>query len=83
VCGVMLPNLGEHLAALEILTLDATQQQTDVVAGHALVERLVEHLDAGHGRLGARFASRPMISTSSPTLISPRSIRPVRRYRDP
>ena len=39
--------LGEHLAALDLVALDAAQQAADVVAGLALVEQLLEHLDAG------------------------------------
>src|SRR5450830_359729 len=35
------------LAALDVLTLRATQQQTDVLAGLRVVEQLAEHLDAG------------------------------------
>src|SRR5689334_8142578 len=47
--------LGQHLAALDVLALDAAQQAARVVAGLALVERLVEHLDAGDdGLLGLR-----------------------------
>src|SRR3954454_16076764 len=47
--------LAEHLAALDLLALGATQQAADVVAGLALIEDLAEHLDAGDdrgGRLG-------------------------------
>src|SRR5207248_1441849 len=40
--------LDDDLAALHFLALDATQQQPDVVARHAVVEDLAEHLDAGH-----------------------------------
>src|SRR5580704_13823305 len=39
--------LDDDLAALDVLALDAAQQQPRVVPGHALVEDLVEHLDAG------------------------------------
>src|SRR5207248_11290968 len=39
--------LGQHLAALDVLFLDAAQQHADVVARDALVEQLAEHLDAG------------------------------------
>src|SRR3954453_23862189 len=39
--------LDDDLAALVVLALDATQEQTDVLAGLALVEQLAEHLDAG------------------------------------
>src|SRR4051794_3018550 len=40
--------LGHDLAALDLLALDAAQQAADVVARLALVEQLLEHLDAGH-----------------------------------
>ena len=43
--------LGQNLAALDAVTLDAAQQRADVVAGLALVEQLAEHLDARAGRL--------------------------------
>ena len=43
----MLAGLGQHLAALDLGALNAAQQAADVVAGLALVERLLEHLDAG------------------------------------
>ena len=42
--------LDDDLAALDVLALDAAQQQADVLAGLALVEQLAEHLDAGDGR---------------------------------
>ena len=38
--------LGEHLAALDLVAIDAAQQHADVVAGDARVEQLAEHLDA-------------------------------------
>src|SRR3954453_3924911 len=43
--------LGHDLAALDLLALDAAQQAADVVARAALVEQLLEHLDAGHDDL--------------------------------
>src|SRR3954452_2848012 len=43
--------LGHDLAALDLLALDAAQQAADVVARTALVEQLLEHLDAGHDDL--------------------------------
>ncbi len=46
-CGVIEPGLHDDLAALDLLALDAAQQQADVVAGLRLVEQLAEHLDAG------------------------------------
>src|SRR4051812_6917109 len=39
--------LDDDLAALDVLTLDAAQEQAHVLAGLALVEQLAEHLDAG------------------------------------
>src|SRR3954469_7577236 len=44
--------LAEHLPALDLLTLGASQQCADVVAGATLVEDLAEHLDAGDHGLG-------------------------------
>ena len=43
--------LAQHLAALDLVLVDAAQQAADVVARHALVEQLAEHLDAGDHRL--------------------------------
>ena len=43
--------LREHLAALDLVLLDAAEQAADVVARLALVEQLAEHLDARHDRL--------------------------------
>src|SRR5271170_5157430 len=45
--------LHDDLTALDVLTLDTTQQQSDVVAGLSLVEQLAEHLHTGDGGLGA------------------------------
>src|SRR6185503_5624766 len=39
--------LGQDLAALDLLALDAADEAAHVVAGLALVEQLLEHLDAG------------------------------------
>src|SRR6266545_4418801 len=39
--------LGQDLATLDLVALDAKQQEADVVARAALVEQLLEHLDAG------------------------------------
>src|SRR5580765_4187986 len=47
--------LREHLSPLDLLALDAAEEGADVVAGHALVEELPEHLDAGHDRLRRRL----------------------------
>src|ERR1700758_4148801 len=43
--------LAQHLATLDVFTLGAAQQDTDVVAGLALVEQLAEHFHARAGRL--------------------------------
>ena len=43
--------LADDLAALDVLALDAPEQEADVVARLALVEQLAEHLDTGDGRL--------------------------------
>ena len=47
--------LGKYLTALNVFTLDATQQGTDVVAGTTFVEQLAEHFYAGYGGLGGGF----------------------------
>src|SRR3954468_13452720 len=47
--------LGEDLAALDLLALDAPDEAADVVAGAALVEELLEHLDAGDDDLAGRL----------------------------
>ena len=52
VCGRDAARLGKNLAALDVFTLDAAQQGTDVVAGTTFVQQLAEHLDAGDGGLG-------------------------------
>ena len=49
--GLTEPGLGQDLAALDLLALDAPDEAADVVAGAALVEELLEHLDAGHDDL--------------------------------
>ena len=64
-------------AALDVLALGATKQQTDVLAGLALVEELAEHLDTGDRRALLRRSRMPMMSTVSLTLTMPRSMRPV------
>src|SRR6202022_4741129 len=51
--GLDRAGLGQDLAALDLLALDAAQQAADVVAGLAGIQQLVEHLDAGdHGLAG-------------------------------
>src|SRR5437016_14672512 len=41
----------QHHAALHLVLADATQQQSSVVARHAFVQLLLEHLNPGHHRL--------------------------------
>src|SRR5690606_29678076 len=43
--------LGQHLAALNVFTLGAPQQHTNVVASLTLVQQLAEHFNARAGRL--------------------------------
>ena len=45
--GLDRAGLGQDLAALDLLALDAPDEAAHVVAGLALVEQLLEHLDAG------------------------------------
>src|SRR6185369_7352436 len=45
--GLDRARLGQDLAALDLVALDAPDEAADVVAGAALVEELLEHLDAG------------------------------------
>ena len=42
--------LAENLATQDVLTLDATEQTTDVVTSLSLVKQLAEHFDAGAKR---------------------------------
>ncbi|CUJ47462.1 Uncharacterised protein [Achromobacter ruhlandii] len=46
--------LGQNLAALDVFTLGAAQQDAHVVAGLTLVQQLAEHFHAGAGRLDRR-----------------------------
>src|SRR5258706_527319 len=49
--------LGEHLAAFDLFLFDAAEEDADVVAGDAFIERLLELLDAGdRGPLGVAEA---------------------------
>src|SRR4029450_8059432 len=45
--GLDRARLGQDLAALDLLALDAPDEAAHAVAGLALVEQLLEHLDAG------------------------------------
>ena len=58
--------LADDLAALQVVLFHAAEEDADVVAGLALVERLLEHLDAGD--VEVLLAPKPTISTASPTL---------------
>src|SRR5258705_7550894 len=53
--GLDRARLGQHLAALDLLALDAPDEAAHVVAGAALVEQLLEHLDAGDHDLAGRL----------------------------
>src|SRR3954464_3345540 len=53
--GLDRARLGQDLAALDLLALDAPDEAADVVAGLALLEQLLEHLDAGHDDLAGRL----------------------------
>src|SRR4051812_8741507 len=53
--GLDRARLGQDLAALDLLALDAPDQAADVVPGAALVEELLEHLDAGDHDLPGRL----------------------------
>src|SRR3954464_13421826 len=53
--GLDAARLGQDLAALDLVALDAPDQAADVVAGLALVEELLEHLDAGDHDLAGRL----------------------------
>src|SRR3970040_443489 len=53
--GLDAAGLGQGLAPLNLLALDAPEQAADVVAGPALVEGLLEHLDAGDDDLAGRL----------------------------
>ena len=46
---------GDHLPALDFFTLDASQEQSDVIACHSFVEQLFEHLDSRHDRVARVF----------------------------
>ena len=46
------PGLARYLTTLDVFTLDATQEHTDVVARLTLVKQLAEHFYAGTGGLG-------------------------------
>src|SRR5678809_34347 len=47
--------LGQDLAALDLVALEAPDETADVVAGLALLEQLLEHLDAGDHDLAGRL----------------------------
>src|SRR4029077_5933169 len=46
--------LRDHLAALDLLFLQAAQQNADVIARTRFIEKLAEHFDVGRNRLGGR-----------------------------
>src|SRR5450759_3492483 len=49
--GLDRTRLRENLATLDVVALDTAQEATDVVAGAAFIEQLLEHLDAGDDNL--------------------------------
>src|SRR5439155_19106101 len=49
--GLHRPGLRDDLTPLDVLALEAAEQQPDVVPRLGLVEQLLEHLDAGDDRL--------------------------------
>src|SRR3982751_1034923 len=53
--GLDRARLGQDLAALDLLALDAPDEAADVVARLALLEQLLEHLDAGDDDLAGRL----------------------------
>src|SRR6478672_12458251 len=53
--GLDRARLGQDLASLDLVALDAPDETADVVAGLALVEQLLEHLDAGDHDLAGRL----------------------------
>ncbi len=67
--------LAQHLPTLHAITVDAAQEDAHVVARFTAVQQFAEHLDARAG--GFLRVANAHDSTSSPTLITPRSIRPV------
>ena len=66
---------GNHLAALDFFLLGSPEEETDVVAGLALVEEFPEHLDIGDGGFGGVADSHDFHFFIFLTI--PRSIRPV------
>src|SRR5579862_4165248 len=45
------PRLRQHHAAFDIFFRNAAQQKSGIVSGHAFVQLLLKHFDAGHHRL--------------------------------
>src|SRR5262249_26778996 len=45
--------LGQNLAALDVVTLNTAEQDTDVVASLTLVEHLLEHLNTSYNALAS------------------------------
>ena len=43
-----MPGLAQNLAALDLVSLNTTEQRTDVVASLSIVKNLAEHLDTGN-----------------------------------
>jgi hypothetical protein len=75
--GVRRDRLGsaQNLAAFQVVLFNASQQHPTLSPAMPLVQRLVERFDTGDDVV--LFGLSPTISTVSPTLHLPRSIRPV------
>ncbi len=79
--GVMLPGFAQSTWPRSISSFSTPRRSaTDVVAGLTLVEELAEHLDAV---TTVFFVLKPMMLTSSLTLMTPRSMRPGHRAARP
>ena len=68
--------LAQHLAALDIGSLDAAQQSADVVAGLGIIQDLAEHLDTGHDGLLLLMAQTNQLNLVA-VFSLPRSTLPV------
>src|SRR3982075_2596052 len=60
--------LGQYLAALDLVPLNATQQTADVVASLALGQRLLEHLNASDDRLAILIEADDLDFVADPDL---------------
>jgi hypothetical protein len=78
-CGLTEPGLQITIPRLMSFFIDTTQQQTSIITSFSSIEDLTEHLNTSNGRSQRLliWPIIPTISTGSPVLITPRSIRPV------